>query len=345
MKRKRIVAVALVALFLACDTVPRHTLTLAFNDSGDRVTIESSTTLPSLKEAKDRARVEHLRDELLGGRDEWALRFQHAAPEHDRVVIDRNGGELASVQRSATIDADDLQKFFYDLPITTKVIRGPGWVELAIYPGTSNRATRQDRDDFEKRLNAGAGAARRYINAMRVLYEYLDEHPQRSHDVFDALFREEDDPRLIVATKTEMDLLKAVNEAMGALIEMDWGGDISREADAVSNPFPAKIVVRTPTDPILIEGFTRDESGLVIEPKRLTEALAALEGRWLSPDPIAIAIRSPKLSAEEVVAQLALAKRHAEPVVGLDEVVSGLREQLRPADRYRVRFLTRGRSE
>ena len=36
---KRIFAVALVALFVACDTVPRHTLTLTFNESGDRLTI------------------------------------------------------------------------------------------------------------------------------------------------------------------------------------------------------------------------------------------------------------------------------------------------------------------
>src|SRR5205814_310480 len=131
----------------------------------DRVTIETMTTLPSLKEAKNRGRVEQLRDELLAGRDEWALRFQNAAPERDRAVFDRTGGELSAVTRSATIDADDIQKFFYDLTVTTKVTRGDGWVELAIYPGTSNRATRQDREDFEKRLNGGAVAARRYVDA------------------------------------------------------------------------------------------------------------------------------------------------------------------------------------
>lgn len=341
---KRIVAVALVALFLACDTVPRHTLTLTFNDSGDRLTIESSTTLPSLKEARDRARVERLRDELLAGRDEWALRFANAAPERDRVVFDRTGGELSEVQHSATIDADDLQKFFYDLPITTKVTRGDGWVELAIYPGTSNRATRQDREDFEKRMNAGAAAARRYIDGMRILYEYLDEHPQRAHDVFDALFRDEKDPRPIVATKHEMELLTVVRQAMGDLIDVDWGSNVSREADEISNPFPAEIVVRTPTEPTLVEGFRRDEHGLTIQPKTLFEALAALEGRWISPDPIAIAVRSPELKEEEVIALLENAKRHAEPVVGLTEVLAGLTEQLKPADRYRVRFIAKAPS-
>ena len=156
---KRIVAVALVALFLACDTVPRHTLTLTFNDSGDRLTIASTTTLPSLKEARDRARVERLRDELLASRDEWALRFANAAPERDRVVFDRTGGELSEEHRSATIDAEYMQKFFYDLTITTKVKRGDGWVELEVCdvgPGVP--------DEFVARLferfSRGPGAQR-----------------------------------------------------------------------------------------------------------------------------------------------------------------------------------------
>jgi hypothetical protein len=338
---KRICAVALVALFVACDTVPRHKLTLTFNDAGDRVTIESSTTLPPLKEAKDRARVEHLRDEFLAGRDEWALRFVNAAPERDRVVFDRTGGELTEVTRSATIDADDLQKFFYDLPITAKVTRDNGVVELAIYPGTSNRATREEREAFEKQMNDGAAAARRYINAMRVLYEYLDEHPQRAHDTFDALFRDEKDPRPVVATEREMALVTAVREAMDHLLDLNWS-DAAREADVVANPFPAEIFVRTPGEPTLVEGFARDEHGVYyIRPKMLFEAVASLEGRWISPDPIALALRSPELKEEEMIDLLAKSRRHAEPVVGFQEVLAGITAQLKPAERYRVRFLVK----
>jgi len=337
---KRICAVALVALFAACDTVPRHKLTLTFNDAGDRVTLESSTTLPSLKQAEDRARVEHLRDELLAGRDEWALRFGNAAPERDRVVFDRTGGELTEVTRSATIDADDLQKFFYDLPITAKVTRDNGVVELAIYPGTSNRATRADREAFEKQMNDGAAAARRYIEAMRALYEYLDEHPQRAHDAFDALFRDEKDPRPVVATEREMALVTAVREAMTHLLDLNWS-DATREADVVANPFPAEIFVRMPGEPILVEGFARDERGLYIRPKMLFEAVASLEGRWISPDPIALALRSPELKEEEMIDVLANSKRRAEPVIGFQEVLAGITAQLKPAERYRVRFLAK----
>jgi len=338
MKRIRTVAViAVVALFAACDTVPRQKLTLTFNDAGDRVTIESSTTLPPLKDAKNRTAVEQLRDALLGGRDEWALRFQHAAPERDRVSYDRTAGDLTEVTRSATIDADDLQKFFYDLPITTKVVRGDGWFELMIVPGTSNRFTREEREDFDTRMAKGAHAARRYINAMRMLYEHFDKHPQREHDVFDALFRDADDPRLIVATEHEMALIKQVREAMDALIDVDWNS-ASREADDVENPFPAEIVVRGPGAPTLLEGFGADERGVFIRTKSLLEALASLEGRWIYPDPIAVALRSPDMKTEDLVAFFAKTPHRAEAVVGLQEVADGLTAQLKPADHYRVRF-------
>ncbi len=338
---RRIFAVALVALFIACDNVPRHRVTLTFNDAGDRVTIATSTTLPSLKEAKDRAAVERLRDALLGGTDEWSLRFQHAAPERDRLEYDRTNGELSEVRRSATVDADDLQKFFFDLPVTTKVVRGEGWVELAIYPGTSDRATRAQRELFESKLEEGARAARRYINAMRVLYEYLDKHPRRARDVFDTIFRDDDDPRLIVATKQEMELIAAVRQAMQALLDVDWSGEVSRDADLTSNPFPAELFVHVPSEPILVEGFTREQRNLVIRPKTLLEAVGALEGRWLTPDPIAVALNRPELKTEDLVTLFAESRRHAEPVVGMNEVLASLREQLKPQERYRVRFITK----
>jgi len=341
MKRIRTVAViAVVALFAACDTVPRQKLTLTFNDAGDRVTIESTTTLPPLKDAKNRTAVEQLRDALLGGRDEWALRFQHAGPERDRVSYERTAGDLTEVTRSATIDADDLQKFFYDLPITTKVVRGDGWVELAIYPGTSNRATREEREDFDKRMAKGARAARRYIDTMRMLYAHLDEHPQRAHDVFDALLRSDDEPRRVVVTEHELALIKQIREAIDALLQVDWNS-VNREADDVENPFPAEIVVKTPTAPTLIEGFDHDERGVFIQPKSLLDAVAGLEGRWIYPDLIAVALREHYAKTEELVELFEKSSRRAESVVGLQEVAAGLTEQLKPADHYRVRFRTK----
>jgi len=340
---RRICAAALVALLaMACDPIPRHKLTLSFNDAGDRVTIEAETTLPALKEAKDRTRVEQLRDALIAGNDEWSLRFQHAAGEHERVIYERTRGELESVQRITTIDTDDLQKFFYDLPITAKVTRGNGWAELAIYPGTSTRASRQDREDYDKKMAKGAEAARRYINAVRVLYEYLDEHEQRAVYVFGELYRDDDDPSPPEVTKLEAELAKEVRDCIEQVLKIDLSGDLVREADLVSNPFPADVVVRTPGEPLVVEGFTREENGLLIKPKMLLEVITSLEGRWISPDPMAFALNAPGGStAMDLAGLISVKKRRAAPVVGSDEVLAELREQLKPAERYRVRFVTK----
>lgn len=341
---RRICAVALVALLaVACDPIPRHKLTLTFNDAGDRVTIEAETTLPALKDAKDRRRVEQLRDALIAGVDEWSLRFQHAAGEHERVIYERTRGDLNSVQRITTIDTDDLQKFFYDLPITAKVTRGDGWAELSIYPGTSTRASRQDREDFDKKMAKGADAARRYINAVRVLYEYLDEHEPRAVYVFGEVYRDENDPAAPPeVTKLEAELAKEVRDSIEHVLEVDWSGDLMREADLVSNPFPAEVIVRAPGEPLIVEGFTREQHDLVIQPKTLLEAIASLEGRWISPDPMAFALNAPGGSTGmDLAGTISVKKRRAAPVVGFDEVLAGLREQLKPADRYRVRFVTK----
>jgi len=102
----------------------------------------------------------------------------------------------------------------------------------------------------------------------------------------------------------------------------------------------APVVFASP--PTLVEGFTHDEHGLVIRPKTLLEAIASLEGRWIFPDPLAVAVHAPSgTKTEDLVAQLANAGRRAEPVVGFNEVLAGLTQQLKPADRYRVRFTPR----
>ena len=258
------------------------------------------------------------------------------------MIYERTRGDLSSVQRITTIDADDLQKFFYDLPITAKVTRGDGWAELAIYPGTSTRASRQDHEDFDKKMAKGADAARRYINAVRVLYEYLDEHDQRAVWVFQEVYRDENDFNPPEVTKLEAELAKEVRDSIEHVLEIDWNGDLMREADLVSNPFPAEVIVRTPGEPLIVEGFAREQRDLVIKPKTLLEAIASLEGRWISPDPLAYALHAPGgATGKDVAGTISVMKRRAAPVVGFDEVLAGLREQLKPADRYRVRFLTK----
>ena len=87
--RRILFAAAVFAFAASCGTIVHHDLTLTFDDSGERVTVAAATSIPTTKDSKDRARDDHLREDILAGRDEWSLRFANANPESYRVVLDR----------------------------------------------------------------------------------------------------------------------------------------------------------------------------------------------------------------------------------------------------------------
>jgi hypothetical protein len=249
---------------------------------------------------------------------------------------------VVRVEHIARIDADDLQKFFFDVPLSTTVTRGPGWTELTFYPGASMRATREQRENVEKKLQLYARRAVDYFAAVRAMYGYLDERPQRGTEMFKALFREEEDVRPVLLTELELNLVDATRKALEGLAFTDETANLEHEADLVFNPFPATLVVRVPTEPLIVEGFTREEKGrLVAQTEHLYEAVASLEGKWISPDPLAFALRSDSKGLEDLAPVLAAEPRRAAAVIGEREVADALRERLRPAARYRVRFTTR----
>jgi hypothetical protein len=72
------------------------------------------------------------------------------------------------------------------------------------------------------------------------------------------------------------------------------------------------------------------------------EAVAMLEGRWITPDPLAAALAPPEnKSAAEIAAMIADLPRHAEPVVSASDVAAALLDKMRPAPRYRLRWITK----
>ena len=257
------------------------------------------------------------------------------------MLFERSRGTVVRVEHVARIDSNDLQKFFFDVPISTSVTRGPGWTELNVYPGTSMRATRQQREEVEKELDIYAHRAVEYFAAVRALYAYLDEHPQRAAEVFKTLFRDPDSEKPILASELEMNLIDATQRALLLLGVDDNTQDLERQADLVFNPFPATLVVKVPNEPLLVEGFTREGDGkYVAQTKHLLDAVASLEGKWISPDPLAFALRSDSKGLEDLAPVIAAAPRRAEAVIGPREVADALRARLQPAERYRVRFTT-----
>src|SRR4029077_4662063 len=90
----------------------------------------------------------------------------------------------------------------------------------------------------------------------------------------------------------EHDLVAAVRKGVKGLTVTDETEQLEAEADLVYNPMPARIIVRIPGQPLIVEGFAPGREGeLVAEPPSLLDAIASLEGRWVTPDPLAFSIR------------------------------------------------------
>jgi len=171
----------------------------------------------------------------------------------------------------------------------------------------------------------------------------MNEHPPRAKEIFAALFRDEDDPQQPLLSGEERDLVIVLRTALNALTEDDDTEQLEAEADLVYNPLPARIVVHVPGEPLIVEGFAvGKDRDLVAEPPSLLEAVASLEGRWVTPDPLAFATR-PDAGNDPAseAAIIAAMPRRTSAVVGAIEVADAIVQKLRPAPRYRARWIVK----
>ena len=326
-----------IVLAAACGHPPvQDEVRIEFSEDSDSVVLTAETTFDlNPRNADSRRRVDAARDAAQAGIDPWSVRLGRLTPESERLTFQRSRGALESVTRSVRIPADELHRVFSDVAITINVMRGDGWRELALYAGSSSRASREQQRRFEEELGSWSRDVARYFSAVKNLYAYLDEHPEREKFVFAALLNEKD----VVNTEDEEPLLIEVIDAMEKIANRMDQRDAQAESfaeitDLVFNPFPARIVVRTPGDIISIEGFEKSKSDLVIEPVDLFKVIAALEGRWIAPDPLAALLRDEKPTPE----QLAAVERKVAPSINASDIASALREQLGRPRNYVVRW-------
>lgn len=328
---------ALCALLLASCGIPvLDEVTIEPSKDSDTILVTAWTKF-ELRPANEhiRARVDAARAAALSNTDAWSMRFSRLDPEEEQVAYAKSRGALERVTRSARIRSDELQQLFSDANITVDVLRGEGWRELTFYPGTSGRATREQRQRFDEALAAWSDSVAHYFVAVDHLYSYLDERPQRDRYVLAAVLDEEN----AAVTEDEQPLVDAVRRAMeeiaGRMDQEETRADtFAEEADLVFNPFPARITVRPPGDVLASEGFTSQKGALTIEPVDLFGAIAALEGQWISPDPLAALLRDEQPTAIELAKQ----PRHSRPIVSSTEVAKAIRDQLTRPRTYRVRW-------
>jgi hypothetical protein len=82
---------------------------------------------------------------------------------------------------------------------------------------------------------------------------------------------------------------------------------------------------------------------LAVKTPNALEAVAALQGRWVTPDPLAVdAVNSDKKTTPgELALAIESLPRRADVVVSASEIAQAMMEKMRPAPRYRVRWLTK----
>jgi hypothetical protein len=129
---------------------------------------------------------------------------------------------------------------------------------------------------------------------------------------------------------------------MNALSLSEEAQAMDRDFDMAFNPFPAELRVFVHGEVLANEGFTKGDNYLGIKTPTALEAVAALQGRWITPDLVSVALAA---NQEEIGPQLAASiatlPRHASAVVTPTEITDALMEKMRPAPRYRLRWITK----
>jgi hypothetical protein len=338
---RRFTPVVVALLLAACAQPPVDDEVTVAIEKNDRALITAQTTFNDA-DIKSEARLRMLeagRFAALHGNDPWSARFGRVTAEDEETTVLKHLGELDRVTRSVRIPVSQLQQVFSDTNITVNVLDGEGWRELSFIPGGSIRATREQRKHFEDALQTWSGAVARYFMIIDHLYTYLNINPQRAPALFAELMNE---PRRsgtpdFAMTEEEQLLVDHVNDAMEEIAAMmdqeqeGGGATFAEEADLIYNPFSARMTISVPGDVLSKDGFDKE---LVIEPVDLYDVITSLEGKWISPDPLAELLRDKRSTATE----LARNGFKSTKVVHASELADAMREKMERPKMYVVRW-------
>ncbi|MGH9360298.1 MAG: hypothetical protein ACRD2T_00165 [Thermoanaerobaculia bacterium] len=344
---------AATLLLTACFDPPvSELLELRFLPHGEFV-VASRVEIREPEKTGNRAlerRLAEVRRALAQEDDDWSRRFAVLDPAAERFAWEKHLGAIHRVEREAALaEPAQLASFFADTALAVSYEVRDGLGELSIVPGPAGRASRRQRREVEVALTMWSGRIAAYLEAAEALYAYLDEHPERARaalgTLLSDLLSDADRAALEALDREEQALVEAVEEAMEevvAVLLVAPGEERSLDelSRLVYDPFPALLRVRLPQPPQEVEGFAREgEVELLAGGLGLWPALRALEGRWLSPDPVLLYVevrgRGEDGPQIDLSALVAAERRAAEPPTAA-EVQLAIEERLQPASLYRA---------
>jgi hypothetical protein len=303
-----------------------------------------------------RERVEATRRDLLEGRDAWSVRFEGLAPlRKERLAWEKSKGELdRSVHSALAEDEDAVRRFFSGSLIDASYTRGEHGGELVMIPGTGSRATSQQRQRLETKLDGWCSALADYYAATQALYRYLESKPQRAQACFGRLFEdllsEEARARLGKTEPNEGSLIEDARRGMEQVLDVfsvpdDSAYSLEEISQLAYDPFPAPLVLHVPGSIGETEGFVATGKGELAMPGlSLWKSLRLLEERWHSPDPAMAYYEQTEHGGEKPfdLDGFVSRKRSALPPPTPADVRRALKERLSPAPIYRVKWTTEG---
>ena len=344
---------------VGCFEIPvRRHLELVFTETGSlRLTLLVELADGDQAEEAVKQRLEREEEELLRSEDPWSGRFAAVRARVEGLSWQKENGRLRRLRRTAEIgpnelldDPGPLGRFWSDTTIypqyTYEEATGAettGAAELVLYPGRSDRSTRREARRIEDTLTEWADALFEYLQRVEALYTYLDANPDRTLICFGQVFDHEFE--LAPATELELELTEGLTEAMFEALKpfaTQKGQDESLEeiSRRVFDPFPARVSIRLPAEPLEVEGFVESGDRWIVPGLSLWGALEALGGSWVWPNPLISVIENELAGSADsfdLPAYAGQPRRTALPYDSL-EIEQQIRDLLEPAEQYRLRW-------
>lgn len=295
-------------------------------------------------------RLEETRRAHEEQRDAWARRFEALGASWERLVWERGSGRLARVERTAAAcDPVGISRFFADTGLATQLRIAGSDAMLEIVPGRPTRASRAQRDRVAAALGEWSGAVAAYLVAVDHLYRHLAGRPEAVRPCVAALYREVLADEAVTGAGAPSDegagLVQAVRDARERVLHVfdvpeDEAYDLNELSMLVFDPFPARLTLTLPGEPLETEGFERSEDGtLHAGGLGVVAALEGLEGMWVAPDPLLIYLRAVRERPEgQLDLDVLVAAERQSRAPSAREVRAALEARLAPAQAYRVRW-------
>lgn len=335
-------ASVLVTLVACWDAPVRQRLELAFSADGTAraeliLELDSTSLWSGEDETAVRARLEREAAELEAGDDPRLFPFDLTGCSRQGGAWEKLDGDLVEYRRwTECAEAAEVLELLAGAPLAADLTVADGVAELSILRLGGGPAARAERDRALAEIDAWSEALERYYAAAWRVAAAARRRPAAAADLWRAAFggAAGEPERELTAIESELarELSDAIDEAVRVLrpAKGEERTPDERVRD-VFDPLPARLTIVLPVDALEVEGFVPTGDRHWAAPEAgLFGAVAALEGRWLEPDPLVARVVHGRTGGEAQIDVAAFVPdpRRVERPPAADEIAAALLDRL-----------------